>query len=71
MHWHQDLNSRPHEAQVLNLDCAKAKEVLGWYPRWKLETALEKTADWYKAFLLKNEMREYTKQQINSYQNRG
>jgi CDP-glucose 4,6-dehydratase len=71
IYWHQDSGSRPHEAKVLNLDCTKAKEVLGWYPRWNLEKALEKTAGWYEAFLSKKEMREYTKQQINSYQYRG
>jgi len=70
-HWHEASDSKPHEAIILKLNCAKANEVLRWYPRWSLEIALEKTADWYKAFHLNNEMREYTKQQIDCYQYRG
>jgi CDP-glucose 4,6-dehydratase len=35
--------SGPHEAVFLKLDCAKAKAVLGWKPRWNIKTAVEKT----------------------------
>lgn len=41
----------PHEAQALYLDSAKARAVLGWQPRWRLETALTETAHWYRQAL--------------------
>jgi len=41
----------PHEAQALYLDSAKAQAVLGWQPRWRLETALTETAHWYRQAL--------------------
>lgn len=37
-----------HETQLLMLDCEKARTQLQWKPAWDLNTALEKTADWYK-----------------------
>lgn len=41
---------QPHEARYLKLDCSKAKAVLGWNPRWRLEDAIDKTIEWYKAY---------------------
>jgi CDP-glucose 4,6-dehydratase len=35
------------EAPVLRLDSSKAREQLGWAPRWDLDTAIEATVDWY------------------------
>jgi CDP-glucose 4,6-dehydratase len=33
------------------LSARKAREVLGWNPRYELDTALRETIDWYRAFL--------------------
>lgn len=41
--------SREHEANLLTLDSGQAQRELGWKPRWKIETALEKTLEWYVA----------------------
>ncbi len=41
----------PHEANFLKLDCSKLKKVFNWQPRWKIESAVEKTADWTKAYI--------------------
>lgn len=38
------------EAQLLALDSTKAREKLGWHPPWTLETALDRTAEWYRDF---------------------
>lgn len=39
-----------HEASLLNLDCTKAKILLGWKPRLTLDETLEWTLEWYKAY---------------------
>jgi CDP-glucose 4,6-dehydratase len=39
----------PHEATLLRLDIDRAARVLGWHPRWNVETSIEQTMDWYKA----------------------
>jgi CDP-glucose 4,6-dehydratase len=39
--------SKEHEAKLLTLDSGQARRELGWRPRWGIETALEKTLDWY------------------------
>lgn len=37
-----------HEAHLLRLDCEKAHRLLGWTPKWTLETSLQKTLEWYR-----------------------
>jgi CDP-glucose 4,6-dehydratase len=49
--WHKTQAPQPHEANLLYLDSAKANSQLGWHPVWDLDTTLEKTADWYRAYL--------------------
>ena len=36
------------EAQLLQLNCDKANQKLGWYPRWDVEKSIHKTGNWYK-----------------------
>jgi CDP-glucose 4,6-dehydratase len=50
MQWHETAVPQPHEANLLYLDSAKAYAQLGWQLVWNLDTTLEKTADWYRAF---------------------
>lgn len=38
----------PHEAGVLRLAIDRAREQLGWTPRWDLETALAETLSWHE-----------------------
>lgn len=45
-----DSRAGVHEAGRLSLEIAKSIETLGVEPRWNLETAVEKTMSWYKAF---------------------
>lgn len=56
-----------HETLALTLDVSKAKNKLHWQPKWNLETSLNKTIEWYKAFQAKQNMREVTLAQIESY----
>lgn len=63
----------PHEARLLMLDCARARQQLGWQPVWELETGIKQTAAWYRAWLQKkkilthNQIRDY----ITAAENRG
>jgi len=45
-----DPGPHPHEATTLKLDCTKAHEELGWLPRTDVETALDWSVQWYKAW---------------------
>lgn len=65
--WASDNSTQPHEASLLKLDSSKAKAMLGWSPRWNLETALAKTADWHKAWKCEEDMGSITSMQINNY----
>lgn len=56
----------PHEANYLKLDCSKIKSRLGWAPKWDIEMAVEKTAEWTKGYLegrgievMEKEIKEY------------
>lgn len=40
----------PHEAGILLLDSGKAQRRLGWHGVWSPETALRRTAAWYRDF---------------------
>ena len=56
-----------HEAGLLNLDIAKAREVLGWKPRWNFETTVAKTVEWYAAADAGADVAELTRRQIREY----
>jgi CDP-glucose 4,6-dehydratase len=40
----------PHEAHRLSLDSTKAREQLGWAPVWDAQTAVRRTATWYREY---------------------
>jgi CDP-glucose 4,6-dehydratase len=48
-HW-QDLSDleAPHEAGLLHLVIDKARQRLGWLPRWNFSTTVARTASWYR-----------------------
>lgn len=46
-----DPGPHPHEAAQLALDCSKARRELAWRPVWNVDTTLQRTAQWYLAFL--------------------
>ena len=60
----------PHEANFLRLDTSKAKSVLGWSPVWRATQAVEKAAQWYRAYYAGEDMPALTKQQISEYMER-
>ena len=58
---------QPHEAKLLQLNCDKANQLLGWYPRWNSDQTLEATALWYKKFLNGDDPEKITKGQIYTF----
>ena len=65
--WEKEGSEQPHEANLLKLDCSKARTQLGWIPKWSLETATQKIVQWQKAFQLNVNMQELSLAQINQY----
>jgi CDP-glucose 4,6-dehydratase len=57
----------PHEAHHLKLDISKAKQQLGWEPKWSLDTALDKIVEFQKAWLASEDIREKCITQISEY----
>lgn len=41
---------KPHEANILRLDCTKAKVYLKWLPKLTIDGAIDFTVDWYKNY---------------------
>jgi len=64
--WKPTGEPQPHEAHVLRLDCAKARERLGWRPVWALDAALRRTVDWRRALDRGADMADFTLLQIRS-----
>lgn len=71
VNWEIAEGIQPHEANLLKLDSAKAKNKLGWRPKLNLSESLELTADWYKAFKNKNDLKAVTQKQIEFYQSKN
>lgn len=65
--WHEARNAGPHEANYLKLDCSKLKNTFKWHPRWNVETAVQRTAQWYAAWQRGENMRAYTLGQIRDF----
>lgn len=65
--WKAETNKLHHEAGVLKLDISKANDKLGWVPRWDIETALNKTVEWHKAWRSNQNMSDLTVKQIKIY----
>lgn len=56
-----------HETTKLNLNCDKAQEFLGWYPRWNFERSVLQTVSWYKKITQGISALQMSSQQINDY----
>ena len=65
--WTKQEGDHPHEANFLKLDTSKARQRLGWAPHWKIETALERTIDWHRAWMEGQDMYTVSMKQITEY----
>jgi CDP-glucose 4,6-dehydratase len=65
--WDVDPGPHPHEAGFLALDSTKARERLGWAPRWDLEAALARIVEWHLGHRDGGDLRALTLAQIDAY----
>ncbi|HVI39236.1 MAG TPA: CDP-glucose 4,6-dehydratase, partial [Anaerovoracaceae bacterium] len=65
--WENRSDNGPHEANLLSLDCTKAKSVLNWNPRLDINTAVEKTVEWSKEYLSGGSVLNSMDKQIKEY----
>jgi CDP-glucose 4,6-dehydratase len=65
--WRIDASPQPHEAGFLSLDSAKASGQLGWSPRWGIDEAIRRTAEWHRAWRAGRDMRAFTLEQAAAY----
>ena len=49
--WEHVPDGGPHEATFLKLDSSLIRAAVGWRPRWHMDTAVEKTVSFYRAFV--------------------
>lgn len=61
----------PHEAHLLALDCAKARDRLGWRPRLDFDATIALTASWYSAWARGEAMAPVTSAQIAAFMEAG
>ncbi|WP_336486652.1 CDP-glucose 4,6-dehydratase [Methylobacterium nigriterrae] len=62
-----DRGDPVREADILRLDSSKARQTLGWFPRWDLPTALEATVAFYRSEFRGADLREFAAKQISAY----
>ena len=67
LEWRAESDGGPPETRVLRLDSSKARERLGWSPRWDLDRALAATVDWFRARRDGADAREATAAQIAEF----
>jgi CDP-glucose 4,6-dehydratase len=66
--WQHDSDPGAHEAHYLKLDSSKARTELGWRPRLEIESSLEWTVSWYRAWHEGGNMLNVTLDQIAKYE---
>lgn len=64
-----DTGVHPHEAACLRLDCSKARNELGWMPKWSIGKTLEKIVEWTLAYKEDDDMKKICLRQILEYEN--
>ena len=65
--WARDPAAHPYEARWLEVDSSRARAVLGWSPKWRLDEGLARTVDWHRAVLSGADARALTLAQIEDH----
>ena len=60
-----------HEANFLKLDCSKIKSVFNWRPKWGIDCAVKKTAEWTKHYMSGTDIGSIMNAQIEEYLAQG
>lgn len=63
-----DTSGNPHEAGVLALEIAKARNLLDFKPKWLIDESVKRTIDWYKALHNGSDARTLCETEIADYQ---
>jgi len=69
--WQHVQAQHPHEARMLKLDSCRARDLLGWMPRWNIVQALDRTRAWHESWRARADMRQVCNAQIDDYSNAG
>lgn len=67
LQWINQYDGGPHEANFLKLDCSKIKRVFQWKPVWNVDKAIEKTVEWTKAYLARENIEKCMDAQIAEF----
>jgi CDP-glucose 4,6-dehydratase len=62
-----DREAKPHEAEMLKLDCSKAWSQLGWRPALNLPQSIAWIIDWHKGLRDGGDALDLTRRQIGEY----
>ena len=62
----KDINN-PHEAWLLLLDNTKAKTLLWWKPKYKVDEVLKRTLNWYKKYYDGWDIEKISLEEINQF----
>jgi CDP-glucose 4,6-dehydratase len=64
-----DIDGAAHvpEANLLKLDCSKARAQLGWRPALDLAGTLQRIVDWHRSVADGSDARSVTCNQLNEY----
>lgn len=65
--WTRPDGPQPHEANLLRLDCSKARRELGWRPAWRLDAALQRIVEWYRSVAEGQNARAVSLAQLSAY----
>ena len=67
LHWINQSDGGPHEANFLKLDCSKLKTTFHWNPRWNVAEALDKVVEWTKVYFDGGDIPAIMDKQIAEY----
>jgi CDP-glucose 4,6-dehydratase len=63
----EEISTNMHEANLLQLNCDKAYNLLNWSSRWNVDATIKHTALWYRAWLNGESMEKITRSQIYEF----
>lgn len=56
-----------HEARLLQLNCDKAHQDMGWYPRWDVDKTILATAEWYQNVIVGGDVENTSRAQLKEF----